>query len=120
METSGIITLCDLRSQGIELFRRRLGCIPHAYQLAFANRRHDFHTGDRTPRCPKRFKAEHGTRQPFPCSMILFHEVIEIFRVADDNRGLVRLVVVRDRCRIGPTLIDRDFLWQPLGADGLV
>jgi hypothetical protein len=51
--------------------------------------------------------------------MILFHDVIEIFRMADDNRGLVRPVVVRDRCRNGPTLIDRDFLWQSLGTDGL-
>ena len=42
--------------------------------------------------------------------MILLHEIIEIFRVADDDRGLVRLVVVLNRCRVAPTLIDGNFL----------
>jgi len=51
--------------------------------------------------------------------MILLHEVIEILRVANDNRGLVRRVVVRDCCRIRTTLIDRDFVRQSLGANSL-
>ena len=71
---------------------------------------HDFYAGNRTPSGPKGFEAEHGTRQPFHGAMILFHEVIEIFRVANDNRGLVRRVVVRDRSCIAATLIDGDFL----------
>ena len=52
--------------------------------------------------------------------MILLHNIIEILGVADHNRGLVRLIVVRNRCRVAATLIDRDFLRQPLGANGLV
>ena len=51
--------------------------------------------------------------------MILLHEVIEIFRVADDNSRLVNLVVVRDRCRVATTLIDGDLLRQSLSANGL-
>jgi transposase len=42
------------------------------------------------------------------------HEVIQIFRVTHNNGGLVRLVVVRDRCRIAATRVDRDLLGEPL------
>jgi hypothetical protein len=55
-------------------------------------------------------------REPFHRAMILFHKVIEIFRVADDNGGLVRVVVVRDRGRMRATLIEGKLLRQPLGA----
>ena len=58
---------------------------------------HRFYAGDRTPRRPEGLEAEHRMRQSFHRSMILLHDVIEIFRVADDNGGLVRLVVVRNR-----------------------
>ena len=119
METSGIITLCDLRSQGIELFRRRLGCIPWASQLAFANRMHHLYARDRTAGRPKGFEAEHGTSKPFHGSMILLHDIIEILAVANNDGRLLRLIVVRNGCGIRATLIDGDFFWQPLGANGL-
>jgi hypothetical protein len=64
---------------------------------------HSFYSGDRTAGGPKGFETQHGMRKPFHGPMILFHDGIEIFRVAEDNCGLVRLVVVRDRCRIGAT-----------------
>ena len=89
------------------------------HQLPFTNRRHDFSAGDRTPRCPEGLEAEHGARQPFPGSMVLLHGIVEIFRVADDNRGLGRLVVVLNRGRGAPTLIDGDFLRQSLSENGL-
>ena len=120
IKTSEFITICYLHDQGIELFRRRLVRIPHVYQLAFANRMHNFHTGDRTAGRPKGFETQHGAHNPLHCSMVLLHKVIQIFRVAHNKGGLVRLVVVRDRCRIGPTLIDRDFPRQPLAANGFV
>jgi hypothetical protein len=53
VKTSEFVTLCYLCSQVIELFRRRLGHIPHVSQLAFANRVHDFDTGQRTPDRPE-------------------------------------------------------------------
>ena len=52
--------------------------------------------------------------------MILLHDIIEILGVADDDRGLVRLVVVRNRCRVAATPVDGNLLRQPLGANGLV
>ena len=79
---------------------------------------HHLYAGDRTARRPKGFEAEHGTCQPFHCPMILLHEVIEIFRVADDNGGLVRLVVALDRRRVAAALIDSDLLRQSLSANG--
>ena len=41
-------TFSDLRSQGVKLFRRRLGRVAHDRQLSFANGMHPFHVGDRS------------------------------------------------------------------------
>ncbi len=114
METSVVFTFSDLCGQSIALLRRRLRCIPSAYQLAFANRMPHPYAGDRTAGRPKGLETQHGTRQPFPCPMVLLDDVIEIFRVADDKRGLLRLIVVRDCCRVTATLVDRDVLWESL------
>jgi len=48
MRMSKIITLCDLRSQGIELLRWSLGQSSGAEQLPLANRVHDFNPCDCT------------------------------------------------------------------------
>jgi hypothetical protein len=50
--------------------------------------------------------------------MILLHNIIEIFGVTDDNSGSVRLVVALDSRCVAATLIDGDFLRQPLSANG--
>ena len=78
---------------------------------------HDFNPCDRTPRRPEGLEAEHGTRQPFHRSMILLYDIIEIFRVADDNRDLVHPLIGCNRRRVAATLIDRDFLRQSLTAN---
>ena len=51
--------------------------------------------------------------------MVLLDDIIEVFTVANDNGGLVRLVVVRDRCRIRATPVNGNLLRQPLGANRL-
>jgi hypothetical protein len=119
LETSKIITLYDLHSQGVKLLRWRLGRIPRTCQLAFANRGPDFHARQRTPGRPKRLEAQHRTREPFHCAMVLLDDIIDIFAVADDDRGLVRLVLVGNRRRIRATLIEGDFLRQSLSENGL-
>jgi site-specific DNA recombinase len=48
-----------------------------------------------------------------------FDDVVEIFGVADDDRGLVRPVVALERRRVRATLIDGDFIRQPLATNGL-
>src|SRR5918999_1208848 len=120
MRTNEFITLCYLRGQSIKLLCWCFARVLWSRQLPFAKGMHDFNPRDRTARCPEGLEAEHGTRQPFHGSMILLHDIIEILGVADDNRGPVRLVIVLNRCRVAPTLIDGDFLRQPLGANGFV
>ena len=119
METSRTITFCELCSQSIELFCWRLGSGACGRQLPFANRVHDFNSGNRTSGGPKGFEAEHGTHEPFHGAMVLLHEIIEILGVANDDSRLVRLIVVRYCCRVRTTFIDGDFLREPLGANGL-
>src|SRR4051794_3441636 len=51
--------------------------------------------------------------------MVLFYNIIEIFGLAHDNRSLVGLVVVFNGCGIRTALIDGDFFWEPLDANGL-
>ncbi len=120
MKTSEIVILCDLRSQSIKLLRRRLGRIPGGPQLSFTNRMHDFNPGDGTTHRPKRLEAEHGMRNAFDRSVILCHEIIQIFRLPNDTGRLVSPVVVRDRGWGAATLVNCDLLREPLGANRLV
>jgi hypothetical protein len=116
---SEFITLCYLRSHGIELLRWRLWPVLCGRQLPLANGVHDFHSRNRTPGYPKRLEAQHGVNETFYSSVILFHEVGEVFGVADDNSRLARPVVALDRRCVRATLIDGDLLREPLGATGL-
>ena len=110
MGTNDIITIGGLCAQGIKLLRRRSRFVPCSCQLLFANRMHDLNAGNRTPGGPKGFEAEHWTREPFHGAMVLLNDIIQILGVADYDRRLVRLIVVRNCCRVRATFIDRDFL----------
>src|SRR5262245_678319 len=114
MKPSKIITSCYLGSQGVELPYGRLRCVLWNQQLPFANRVHDFYPRDRTSRRPKGLEPQHRTCKPLYGSMILLYEIIQIFGVADNNGCLMSLVVMRNRRRVGSTLIDGDFLWESL------
>jgi hypothetical protein len=117
-EGERIITFCYLCSQGIALLRRGWGHSTCGYQLSFTDRVHNFSAGDRTARRPQRLKPKHKTRESFHGAVVLFHDGIQIFGMADTNGGLVRLVVVRNRGGVRPTFIDRDVLREPAGANG--
>ena len=80
---------------------------------------HHFHAGNRAAGDPKGFEAQHGAHEPFYCSMILLHDIIEIFGVADHDGRLMSFIVVRNGCRIRAALINGDFFWEPLGANRL-
>jgi hypothetical protein len=118
-EDEQIITLCDLCYQCIELPCWRLGHHSCEEQLLLTNRMHHFHAGNRTAGRPKGFETQPGAREPLHCSMILLHNIIEIFRVTDTEGRLLSFIVVLNGCRIRATLIDGDFLRQPLGAKRL-
>ncbi len=114
IETNTVITFYDLRSQGVELFRWRLGRVPRACELAFANRMHDFNPSKRTARTPEGLKAEHRVREAFHRPVVLFHEVIEIFGMADEDGRLVGPVVALDSGGVAATLVDGDLFGQSL------
>ena len=44
--------------------------------------------------------------------MILLHDVVQIFGLADDDRRAVFLIIALDRRFVGRTAIDRDLLWH--------
>src|SRR5262249_25055006 len=109
MKTSEIITYCYLRSQRIELLCGSAGYGFGGFQLSLTNGMHDFNAGNRTACGPKGFEAEHGTSDSFYRSMVLLNEVVEIFGVADEDRGVVVTVIVLNRRGIRATLIDGNF-----------
>ena len=105
METSEFITFCYLRSQGIKLPRRRLGRVPCGHQLALANRVHHFNPRNRTPGRPKRLEAEHRVCDPLHRSMVLFHDIVEILALPDNDSCLVNLMVVINRAAVFAPLL---------------
>jgi hypothetical protein len=51
--------------------------------------------------------------------MVLFHDIVEILALPEDDAGLVGPVVLLNRRGVAPTLVNRDLLREPLGANGL-
>lgn len=100
-------------------FRWCLGWVSVGHQLSLTNGVHHFHASDRTARRPKRLESQHRVHAPFHRPMVLFHEVVEVLGVADNDGRLVSPVVMFDRGCVRPTLIDRDLLGQLLVTNGL-
>jgi len=69
MKTNQIITSSDLCSQGVKLVRQRLERLPRTYQLAFADRMHNFNLYYRTARTPERFETYIGLTTRFTGSV---------------------------------------------------
>src|SRR5262245_6758663 len=75
---------------------------------------HELDAGQRALRCFKRLEPQHRARHPLDGSMVLFHDIIQIFHLPDDDVGAVRLIVALDGRVIGRTPIDRDRLRDPV------
>lgn len=99
---------------------RRLILLSCSHQLAFANGMPDFNASDHTAGGPKRLEAQPRTHPPFHRSVILFNEVVEVLGVATEDGGVVVPVVVLNGLGIGATLVNRNFLWEPLITNRLV
>ena|SRR5262245_50013751 len=119
MKTSGLFTLCYLRSQGRELLRRRSGHVSGGFPLPRANGMHDLNPRNRTPGRPKRLEASHRPHLAFHRAMVLLHEIVEILALPDGDAGLVGPIVTLNRRGVAATLIDSDLLREPLGTNGL-
>lgn len=64
----------------------------------------------------KRLEAQHGTREPFYCAMILFDDIIEILGMVDHDGRFLSLVVACSGCRIRASLTNGDLLREPPGC----
>ena len=51
--------------------------------------------------------------------MVLLHHIVEILALPDRDGRRVGLIVVGNRCRVAPTLINRDLLREPMGPNRL-
>lgn len=49
--------------------------------------------------------------------MILLDNIIEILALANEDIGTVNTIVLPNRGRVTATLVDRDFLREPLGRN---
>ena len=76
--------------------------------MSLTNGMPDFPPHDRTARRPNRLKPQQRTSKPFHGSVVLLDEIIEIFGVPVHDGRLVNLIGVVNRCRVAPTLIDRN------------
>jgi hypothetical protein len=81
---------------------------------------HAFYTSERALRCVKGLAPQHGAGNPFDCSVVLFHDVVEVFDLADRDRGPMLLIVTLDGGFIGVTAVNRDRLGDTMPADGLL
>jgi len=108
-----------LGSQGVEQFGRSEPLVPGLeYHLFFPDHVHEFDSNQGVLSCIKRFEPQHGPCHPLYTSMILLHDVVEVFHLPDDDVGAVCLVVALDGGFIGVTAVDGDRLGETVAADG--
>ena len=79
----------------------------------------ELHAGEGTLGSLEGFESEHGTREPFDGSMVLFHDIVQVFHLPDDDGRAMRLVVALDRGFIGVTAVNGDGRGEPVAADRL-
>ena len=86
-------------------------------QLPFFEHVQELDPHQRGLRCFKRLEPQHGTGDPLDGSMVLFHNIIQIFHLTDDDAGAVLLIVTLDGRLVGRTPIDGDLLRYAMALD---
>jgi len=108
-----------LGGQGVEQFGRSEPLVSGLeYHLFFLDHVHEFDSNQGVLGCLTRFEPQHGPCHPLYTSMILLHDVVEIFHLTDDDIGAMCLVVALDGGCIGVTAVDGDLLRASVAADG--
>ena len=85
------------------------GCVANFAQevrkepLPFLEHVHELDPSQRRLCGVERFKPQHRTRHPLDRPMILLYDIVEIFALADDDRGAMPGIAAPDRGRIGLT-----------------
>jgi hypothetical protein len=91
------LSMWRLCGQGVELFGCSMPLVSLlSSHLPFLDHVHELDTNQRILGCRKRLEPEHGARNPFHRSMVLFHKIIEVLDLADFNRGAVLLIIALD------------------------
>jgi hypothetical protein len=89
------------------------------HHLSLLNHVHELNPNQRSLGGRKRFEAEHRTGDPLHAAVILFHHIIQIFHLPNDDVGPMRLIVASDRGFIGLTAVNSNRLGDPMAADRL-
>jgi hypothetical protein len=107
-------------SQGVELLGGGAAVCPFLpCQLAFPQQVHELNPSYGTLGGVERLEPQHGTGEPLHAAMILFHDIMEILHLTDDDRGAVFRIIAPDGGRLGLAPINRHLLRPPMAADGL-
>jgi hypothetical protein len=75
---------------------------------------------ERTRRCIQGLAPQQRPCHPLHCSVVLCHDVVEVWDRADRDRGPLRLVVARDGGFLGVPAIKRERLGDAMVAAGLL
>jgi hypothetical protein len=86
------------------------------HPLAFLQHMHELDADQHTLGSRKRLEAQDGTGNPSNGSMVLLHQIIEIFDLADLDGSPMSLVVAPDGGRIGLAPINGNFVWGALST----
>ena len=94
----------ELGSQSVELFGRSEAFVSgHDYQLFLLNHVHEFDPNECVLSCLERLEPQHRPGYPLDSSMILLHDIVEIFHLTDGDGRTVFLVIAFDGSFIGIT-----------------
>lgn len=64
-------------------------------------------------------EAQPRPRDALHGAMLVFHDIVEIFALTDEERCPVFLVVTFHRRFVGGAPVNRELLWPPMAADRL-
>jgi len=114
------LSMWGLSSEGVEQFGRSEALVSGLnYHLFLLNPMHEFDTSE----CPlgrvERFDPEPRPCHTFYCSMVLFHDVIELFDFTNCAARAVLRIIALDGRLIGRAPVDGDLLRHAVLADRL-
>src|SRR5262244_2955904 len=81
---------------------------------------HEFDTDQRVLSRRKRLEPQHRPGHPLDSSMILLHDIVEIFHLTDGDGRTVFLVIAFDGSFIGVTAVNGNGLRKTIATDGLL
>jgi hypothetical protein len=97
----------DLSCQCIKLVSKRHAIAALHYELTFANHVHEFNAGQDWSCRAKWFKAKHRADDAFGGTVILLHDIVELFDLPNLDQDFSLRIQLVERCLVGATLVHR-------------